>query len=103
MVQTSQLVVDRPQGSTHPRVASAAYPLDYGHLSDTVGGDGNGIDVFAGSATGAGVVGVVLAADLVKRDVEIKVLIDCTTAEMESVGVFLADVLGIGGLMIPRP
>ena len=45
LVQTSELVIDRPKGSPHPRASSVVYPLDYGYLSNTSGGDGNEIDV----------------------------------------------------------
>lgn len=102
IVRGSEVVVDRPRGSAHPRYPEAIYPLDYGYLAGTVGGDGDGIDVFVGSATGAGVVAVVLTADARKRDVEIKVLLDCAPHEVEHVRDFLWDVLGLGGYVVPR-
>jgi len=101
LVRTSEVVVDRPRGTSHPRYAEVGYPLDYGHLSGTTSGDGDGVDVFVGTAAGTGVAGVLLTADAVKRDVEVKILLDCTPAEAELARVFLVD-LGIGGQLVLR-
>lgn len=65
------------RGRSHPRYPDVVYPLDYGHLTDTTSADGAEVDVFVGRAGGRGVVGVLLTADLDKRDVEIKILLDC--------------------------
>ena len=37
MVAGSELVIDRPRGSRHPRVHDTIYPLDYGYLAGTSG------------------------------------------------------------------
>ncbi len=89
----SRVVIDRPAGSTHPRFPSARYPIDYGYLEGTTGGDGEGVDVFVGSAAGAGVVAAAGTVDPGRRDAAIKILADCSTAEVEAVTGFLADVL----------
>ncbi|WP_202797637.1 inorganic pyrophosphatase [Candidatus Protofrankia datiscae] len=102
LTTTSRLVVDRPAGSRHPRVPQAVYPVDYGYLEGTVAADGAGVDVFRGSAVGAGVVGFFVTANPGKRDVEVKVLIDCTADEIERVRRLLDDLLGIGGLLVRR-
>lgn len=80
----------------------AVYPVDYGYLEGAVAADGDGVDVFRGSAVGAGVVGFFVTADPGKRDVEVKVLIDCTADEIDRVRRLLDDVLGIGGLLVRR-
>ncbi|WP_019201919.1 hypothetical protein [Tsukamurella sp. 1534] len=102
LARTSEVIVDRRAGTAHPRFPRAVYPLDYGHLVGTTSGDGQGIDVFIGTATGSGVVAVLLTADATKRDAEIKVLLDCTEDELERARAFLCDVLGIGGHLVPR-
>ncbi|MCP2258141.1 inorganic pyrophosphatase [Streptoalloteichus tenebrarius] len=102
MARTSTVVIDRPRNKPHPKIPEAIYPVDYGHLEGTTSGDGEGIDVFVGSATGAGVVAVLLTADLVKRDTEIKLVLDCTPAEIEAVRSFLVDVLEIGAHLVTR-
>lgn len=43
LVAASQTIIDRPQGSAHPRYPDMIYPLDYGYLHDTHGGDGAGM------------------------------------------------------------
>lgn len=94
--------IDRPCGSVHPRHAGVVYPLDYGHLLDSVAVDGEGVDVFRGSAHGAGVVGVYLTVDLEKRDVEAKVLVDCTANEVAQAGKFLSETLHLSPSLIAR-
>ena len=49
LVRTSEIVIDRPKGSTHPRFPSFVYRVDYGYLRDTSSMDGAGIDVWVGS------------------------------------------------------
>ncbi|KXP00638.1 inorganic pyrophosphatase [Tsukamurella pseudospumae] len=102
LVRTSKVVIDRPRGTAHPRYPRAIYPLDYGFLAGTTGGDGEGVDVFVGTDAGVGVVAVVLTADVRKRDVETKVLLDCTAAEINAVRGFLADSLGLAGHFVLR-
>ena len=85
LVQSSELVIDRPKGSTHPRYGSLVYPLDYGYLKGTSAADGEGIDVWRGSLPGERLVAVVCTVDLLKRDAEIKLLLGCSQAEQSLV------------------
>jgi len=85
LVGSSQLVIDRPAGSTHPRYPDFVYPLDYGYLAGTSAADGGGIDVWVGTEPTAGVVGIIVTVDLIKRDSEIKILLGCTDEELETV------------------
>ena len=80
LVSGSEIVIDRPKGSTHPRYSDFIYPLDYGYLKGTTAMDGGGIDVWRGSKF-TGVDAIMCIVDLVKRDSEIKVLIGCTEEE----------------------
>ena len=45
LVAGSEIVIDRPRGSAHPRYPDVIYPLDYGYLAGTRAADGDGIDV----------------------------------------------------------
>lgn len=83
LIRTSRLVIDRPRGSRHPRFPELVYPLDYGYLAETTGGDGHGVDAWLGSTIPPGLDAVLMTVDLYKRDVEIKLLLGCTTAEKE--------------------
>ena len=88
LVATSEIVIDRPQGSAHPRVAAAIYPVAYGYLKGTSAADGEGIDVWVGSLTPRTITGVVCTFDMGKRDAELK-LLGCTAAETSAIVSFL--------------
>lgn len=96
LAATSTVVIDRPRGSAHPRYPAAIYPLDYGYLDGTVSADGDGIDLFRGSAVGNGVVAMAVIADIDKKDVEVKILLECTADEIVTAAAFLRDTLGLG-------
>ena len=81
LVAASNLKIERPKGSSHPRHSSLVYPLDYGYLQDTRSGDGNDIDVWIGSLFSKTVTAVICSVDLEKRDTEIKILLGCTSEE----------------------
>ena len=81
LVASHEIVIDRPQGSRHPRLPNIVYPLDYGYLADTGAIDGGGIDAWRGSLPDRRVIGVIATIDLFKRDAEIKLLIGCTELE----------------------
>jgi inorganic pyrophosphatase len=97
-----EIVVDRPRGSGHPRMAGMVYPLDYGYLAGTTAGDGDGIDVWLGSLPGRAVTGIACTADAHKRDAEIKLLLGCTAEEMAAVQRFL-NAHGLGCTVLSRP
>lgn len=102
VVANASIVIDRPAGSAHPRYPEVLYPVDYGYLDVTTAADGDGIDVFVGSAREAGVVGVAVTIDANKRDAEIKVLLDCSDGEIDSVFTLLADQLRLGVEILRR-
>lgn len=83
LVQASEIVIDRPRGSAHPRYPAVIYPLDYGYLAGTTAADGGGIDVWRGSAAESRVTGVISTVDLFKRDAETKILLGCTPDEAQ--------------------
>jgi inorganic pyrophosphatase len=88
LVSASELKIDRPQGSVHPRFPDYVYPVDYGYLDGTTGGDGEGIDVWLGSRRPGGVVGVVCCVDPYKRNAELKLLLSCTEVEIAAIESF---------------
>jgi inorganic pyrophosphatase len=84
LVRTSTVVIDRPAGSRHLRYPEFTYPLDYGYLAATRAADGGGIDVWRGSLAAEDdvrVTAIVVNVDLVKRDTELKLLLNCTPDE----------------------
>ncbi len=78
LVESSQIIIDRPKGSTHPRFPGKDYPVDYGYLQGTTSNDSSEVDIWVGSANKQLVVGVLCTVDLLKRDTELKILVDCT-------------------------
>lgn len=88
LVAASEVVIDRPAGSAHPRYPEIRYPLDYGYLKGTHANDGDGVDVWLGASGSRAVVGVLNTVDLVKRDVEMKVLLGCTAQEIATILAF---------------
>jgi inorganic pyrophosphatase len=88
LIAAYPLVIDRPRGSHHPTYPTITYPLDYGYLQRTSGGDGNEIDVWRGSMPGTELVGLVCTVDLMKADAEIKLLVGCTETDIDVVTQF---------------
>jgi len=84
LVEKHRIVIDRPEGSPHPRFPGSIYPLDYGYLDGTRGEDGSGIAVWRGSLDQKAVVGVIITIDLLKSETEIKILVGCTDEEVET-------------------
>ena len=80
LVSNSEIVIDRPSGSAHPRFPNSIYKVDYGYLKDTASMDGAGIDVWVGSGEKK-IDAVMCIVDLMKRDSEIKILVGCTEEE----------------------
>ena len=84
LVNTSEIVIDRPKGSAHPRYPDFIYRVDYGYLKNTVSADSAEIDVWVGSGEKK-IDAVMCIVDLMKRDSEIKILIGCTEEEKTEV------------------
>jgi inorganic pyrophosphatase len=85
LISMSEIVIDRPRGTTHPRYPDFIYPLDYGYLQGTASNDGSGIDVWLGSQSTKLVTALIVNIDLQKRDAEIKVLLGCTPDECQAI------------------
>jgi inorganic pyrophosphatase len=83
LVINNPIIIDMPTGSSHPRYPEAIYPLDDGYLENTKAGDGSGIDVWIGSLKEKLLTGILCTFDTLKKDMEIKLLIGCTRADVE--------------------
>jgi inorganic pyrophosphatase len=88
LAANSEVVIDRPQGSIHPRYPELRFPLNYGYLAGTTSGDGGGIDVWIGSLGGRQLSGLICSFDPGKRDAEIKLLLGCTSRDIEAILAF---------------
>ncbi|HEU4745592.1 MAG TPA: inorganic diphosphatase, partial [Anaerolineales bacterium] len=107
LLMTNSLVIDRPRGSRHPRYPSVIYPLDYGYLENTTSSDGGGIDVWLGSLNTVvnkdsvkTLTGILCTFDKLKRDAEIKLLIECSIEDIQIIRDFHKE---MDTLYIPNP
>jgi inorganic pyrophosphatase len=85
LITRRPIVIDRPRGSRHPRYPTFTYPLDYGYLEGTRAVDGQAIDVWVGDRGARRVDGVACTVDLNKDDAEVKLLVGCTPANLETI------------------
>jgi inorganic pyrophosphatase len=101
LIAHSELVIDRPKGTKHPRF-DFIYPLDYGYLKNTASMDGGGIDVWRGSLPNAVCDAILCTIDTLKRDSEIKILLGCSEEEKAEILQFHNDSQHMKGLLIRR-
>ena len=101
LVSNSEIVIDRPRGSAHPRFPNFIYKVDYGYLKDTTSMDGAGIDVWVGSGNKK-IDAIMCIVDLMKKDSEIKILIGCTEEEKMEVYRTHNETQYMKGIMIRR-
>lgn len=83
LVEQSEIIIDRPKGTIHPKYPDLLYKVYYGFLQGTSSMDGNEVDVWRGSDPGEHIDAIICTVDLIKRDSEIKILIGCNEEEKE--------------------
>ena len=101
LVNNSEIVIDRPKGTAHPKYPNFIYKVDYGYLKNTSSMDGAGIDVWVGSGEKQ-IDAIMCIVDLMKRDSEIKILIGCTEEEKQLVYQTHNESPYMKGIMIKR-
>ena len=102
IISLSKIIIDRPKGSLHPKYPSMIYPVDYGYLKDTSGGDGNEIDIWIGSKEGKNLESIACTVDILKKDTEIKLLIGCTESDEQEIISFLNNNGYMSAILIKR-
>ena len=85
LVDRSDIVIERPKGTSHPCFPELLYPLDYGYLANTRSSDGDAVDVWVGSLNSRRISGVVCTVDTEDRDVEVKLLLGYTKEETDMI------------------
>ncbi len=88
LIEGNGITIDRPFASTHPSHVTIIYPIDYGYVNDTLSTDGEEVDIFCGSANNK-LVAIIQTADSRKGDREIKLIYNCTPAEIYLVNGFI--------------
>lgn len=101
LVKESELIIDRPKGTKHPRY-DFVYEVDYGYLKNTSSMDGGGIDVWKGTSEQQIIDAVICTVDLVKKDSEIKILLGCDEEEKNIVLNFHNDSEYMKGILLRR-
>ncbi|AMC92947.1 Inorganic pyrophosphatase [Erysipelothrix larvae] len=76
LVLSTNLVISQPKGSRHPQYLNMVYPVDYGYLSDSAS-----MKVFKGSLKKSTVDAIMIVVDILKRDLEVKLIMGCTEDE----------------------
>ena len=102
LVAGSEVIIDRPKGTAHPKYPSLVYKIDYGYLKNTSSMDGNGIDVWVGTDGERKIDAIMCIVDLKKKDSEIKILIGCTEEEKRIVYHTHNETKYMKGIMIKR-
>ncbi|GFI56317.1 hypothetical protein IMSAG013_01376 [Clostridiales bacterium] len=102
LVYSSEIIIDRPKGSAHPKYPDFIYKVDYGYLKNTSSMDGDGIDVWVGTANEKFVDAIVVVVDLIKRDSEIKILLSCTAEEKNIIYQTSNETPNMKGILINR-
>ena len=85
LVSNSEIIIDRPKGTRHPKYPEILYEVDYGYIKSTTSMDGGGIDVWKGTSAIQKIDAIICTVDLLKRDSEIKILLGCTRIEQEKI------------------
>ena len=102
LIASSEIVIDRPRGTAHPRYPDMVYRVDYGYLKGTSSMDGEGIDLFRGSLPDGRLTGILVTVDMVKQDSEIKLLLGVTPDELDWILSWCNGTELMKGLLIER-
>lgn len=97
LVLSSNIVISQPKGSHHAKYLNMVYPVDYGYLSDT-----DAIKVFKGSEKATKVESIMVVGDILKRDLEVKLLIGCSLDEEDAILRFINQTDYQKGILVRR-
>lgn len=89
LLLSGKLNLTKKKGEVHPKFRNLIYPTDYGHLSDTKSSSEEGVSVYAGSGDRNQITALVVAADILTKELDVKMLIGCTEEETDLVLRFL--------------
>ena len=81
----STVIITKEIGDTHANYTNLVYPVRYGYLADTLSQDDQGISIYKGSTPSQQVSAIIVAADILKKDIEVKLLVGCSAQEEEKI------------------
>jgi inorganic pyrophosphatase len=82
---SSSIIITQSAGSAHPQYENLIYPVNYGYLSDTISQDETGISIYKGTLSANQVNTILVAADILKKDIEVKLLVGCSVQEEDAI------------------
>lgn len=86
---SGNLQIQRHKGEVHPTFRNLIYPTDYGHLTDVKGAGEDGVSVYVGSQGTTQIDALIVAADILMKELDVKILIGCSEEETDAVLRFL--------------
>lgn len=103
-VKSNEIIIDRKKGTSHPKYADTIYPVDYGFITNSKSMDREGIDIFVGENGIANfkINGIICVADKIKKDSEIKIILNCDKNEIETILDFLNKTDNMKAIFINR-
>lgn len=75
----------KKKGEVHDTYKNLVYPLDYARMEDMKSVTGHGVAVYLGSENRNKVSGLIIAADILEKELDVKVCAGCTEEEMVEV------------------
>lgn len=97
LVLSTNIVISQPKESHHPEYLNMVYPVDYGYLTDT-----DAIKVFKGSVKSTKVESIMIVGDILKRDLEVKLLMGCNEEEEKKILHFINQTDYQKGILVRR-
>lgn len=76
LLLSTNVIISQEKGSSHPKYLNMVYPVNYGYLEDT-----DSIKIFKGSLKKSTPDAIMVVGDILKRDLEVKLLWGCTAEE----------------------
>lgn len=77
------------KGEQHDSFKNLVYPIDYARIEDMKSVSGHGVAVYLGSGNRNKVSALIVAADILEKELDVKVLAGCTEEEIHDVLTYL--------------
>lgn len=81
LLLSNPVIIKKKKGDLHADFGSLIYPVDYGELGGTNGNGDSVVSVYCGTAIKQQANTVVVAVDILKKTLDVKVLLSCTPEE----------------------
>lgn len=82
---SNDVKVVKKKGDVHDTFRNLVYPLDYGRIEDLASVSGKGVAVYLGSGNRHQVTALAVAADILAKELDVKILAGCTEEEVSQV------------------